>query len=126
MPQPLSTMRMSLRPPPSTSMRMRVAPASSAFSSSSLTTDAGRSTTSPAAIWLATWSVSTRMRPMDRWYGRVRVFFYDPPNCAVVFDRFNDQGEGTRMASFYRATVGSFLAATDEELLAQLSIEYAQ
>jgi hypothetical protein len=29
------------------------APASSAFSTSSLTTEAGRSTTSPAAIWLA-------------------------------------------------------------------------
>ena len=32
---------------------MRVAPASKLFSTSSLTTDAGRSTTSPAAIWLA-------------------------------------------------------------------------
>ena len=50
MPWPSSTMRMSLRPPPSTSMRMRVAPASSEFSSNSFTTDAGRSTTSPAAI----------------------------------------------------------------------------
>ena len=65
---PSSTMRISLRPPPSTSMRMRVAPASSEFSSSSFTTDAGRSTTSPAAIWLATWSESMRMRPMHRLY----------------------------------------------------------
>src|ERR1700686_4602758 len=32
---------------------MRCAPASTAFSTSSLTTLAGRSTTSPAAIWLA-------------------------------------------------------------------------
>jgi len=32
-------------------MRILVACASSAFSTSSLTTDAGRSTTSPAAIW---------------------------------------------------------------------------
>src|SRR5512141_204314 len=45
-------------------MRMRVAPASSEFSRSSLTTDAGRSTTSPAAILLATFSESTWMRPM--------------------------------------------------------------
>jgi hypothetical protein len=29
-----------------------------------LTTDAGRSTTSPAAIWFATWSDNTRMRPI--------------------------------------------------------------
>ena len=63
MPWPLSTMRMSLRPPASTSTRMRVAPASSEFSRSSLTTEAGRSTTSPAAIWLATWSESTRILP---------------------------------------------------------------
>ena len=39
------------RPPASISTSMRRAPASSAFSTSSLTTDAGRSTTSPAAIW---------------------------------------------------------------------------
>jgi len=43
----------------------RVAPASREFSSSSFTTDAGRSTTSPAAIWLATWSESMRMRPIS-------------------------------------------------------------
>src|SRR2546426_12783344 len=34
-------------------MVSRRAPASMAFSTSSLTTDAGRSTTSPAAIWFA-------------------------------------------------------------------------
>jgi hypothetical protein len=43
---------------------MRFAPASSEFSSSSFTTEAGLSTTSPAAIWLATWSERIRMRPM--------------------------------------------------------------
>ncbi len=64
MPCPLSEMRMSLRPPASTSIRMRVLLASREFSRSSLTTEAGRSTTSPAAIWLATWSDRTWMRPM--------------------------------------------------------------
>jgi hypothetical protein len=54
MPQPSSVMRMSSIPPCSRSRVMRVAPASSAFSVSSFTTLAGRSTTSPAAIWLAT------------------------------------------------------------------------
>ncbi len=49
-------------PPASRSTSTEVAPASSAFSSSSLTTAAGRSTTSPAAIWLA------------RWSGRMRIF----------------------------------------------------
>src|SRR5512140_2176246 len=41
---------------------MRVASASSAFSTSSLTTLAGRSMTSPAAIWFATCSGSRRTR----------------------------------------------------------------
>src|SRR5215472_2226367 len=49
-------------PPCSTSMRVLFAPASSAFSSSSFTTDAGRSTTSPAAILFATDSGSMRIR----------------------------------------------------------------
>src|SRR5437879_745911 len=51
MPQPSSRTRTRPTPPRSTSMSMRVAPASSAFSTSSLTTEAGRSITSPAAIW---------------------------------------------------------------------------
>src|SRR5262249_7776140 len=41
-------------PPASTSMSMRVLPASTLFSSSSLRTDAGRSMTSPAAILVIT------------------------------------------------------------------------
>src|SRR5256714_1295387 len=43
-------------------MARRRAPASSAFSTSSLTTDAGRSTTSPAAIWLTRLSSSRAIR----------------------------------------------------------------
>src|SRR5208282_876084 len=43
--------RISCKPPASMSISMRVAPASSAFSASSLTTEAARSMTSPAAIW---------------------------------------------------------------------------
>src|SRR5947209_20318232 len=45
---------------------MRVAPASREFSSSSFRTEAGRSTTSPAAILLATCSESTWIRPMRK------------------------------------------------------------
>ncbi len=52
MPLPLSRMRIRRTPPSSRSISTRLAPASIAFSTSSLTTDAGRSTTSPAAIWL--------------------------------------------------------------------------
>ena len=54
MPQPSSTMRMSSVPPESRSMSMRLAPASTEFSRSSFTTDAGRSMTSPAAIFATT------------------------------------------------------------------------
>src|SRR5574344_430257 len=53
MPLPLSRIRISLQPPFSNAIAMRVAPTSRRFSTSSLTTEAGRSTTSPAAIWLA-------------------------------------------------------------------------
>ena len=52
MPDPSSETEISLDPARSISMRMRRAPASTAFSSSSLTTEAGRSITSPAAIRL--------------------------------------------------------------------------
>ena len=52
MPQPLSVTRIRLSPPAIVSISMVVAPASTAFSISSLTTEAGRSTTSPAAILL--------------------------------------------------------------------------
>lgn len=54
MPQPLSETRIRRVPPASISTVTRVAPASMAFSRSSLTTEAGRSTTSPAAIRFAT------------------------------------------------------------------------
>lgn len=56
MPQPSSTIMIRFTPPSSSVIRKLDAPASSAFSSNSFTTDAGRSTTSPAAIWLISWS----------------------------------------------------------------------
>ena len=55
MPQPLSVTRIRLMPPCWISTVRVSAPASMAFSMSSFTTDAGRSTTSPAAIRSATW-----------------------------------------------------------------------
>ncbi len=54
MPDPSSTTAMRTSPPPSMAISTRPAPASSAFSTSSLTTDAGRSMTSPAAMASAT------------------------------------------------------------------------
>jgi hypothetical protein len=60
MPAPSSLTWISLRPPPSVRTSMRVAPASSAFSTSSFTTLAGRSTTSPAAMRLTMPSESWR------------------------------------------------------------------
>src|SRR5438270_11525306 len=62
MPVPSSVTRTRLRPPAWISTVIRVAPASREFSTSSLTTLAGRSTTSPAAIWFATCSGKRRMR----------------------------------------------------------------
>src|SRR5579863_5378272 len=60
-PLPSSITRIMRLPPDSTSTRIDRAPASSAFSSSSFTTDAGRSTTSPAAMRFATVSGSIRI-----------------------------------------------------------------
>jgi hypothetical protein len=51
MPEPLSWTLMSRFPPDWSSTRISVAPASSEFSTSSLTTENGRSITSPAAIF---------------------------------------------------------------------------
>ncbi len=58
-PLPLSTTCMEERPASVISTSMRVAPASTAFSTSSFTTEEGRCITSPAAIWLATESGSS-------------------------------------------------------------------
>jgi hypothetical protein len=62
MPQPSSVTAMKSRPPARTSTRSRFAAASSAFSTSSFTTEAGRSTTSPAAIWSTSASGRARTR----------------------------------------------------------------
>src|SRR4029077_4230421 len=64
-PLPSSITRIIRFPPDSTSTRIERAPASSAFSSSSFTTDAGLSTTSPAAILFATCSASMRIRVIE-------------------------------------------------------------
>ena len=61
MPQPSSLTWIRPLPPASSATSIRVAPASIAFSTSSLTTEAGRSTTSPAAMRLATASGRRRM-----------------------------------------------------------------
>jgi hypothetical protein len=61
MPKPSSSTRISRTPPASSRTVTWVAPASSALSTSSRTTEAGRSTTSPAAIWLISSSGSSRM-----------------------------------------------------------------
>src|SRR5882672_6755716 len=61
MPAPLSTTRICFTPPSTSATPISVAPASRLFSRSSFSTDAGRSTTSPAAIWLMSVSGSGRM-----------------------------------------------------------------
>jgi hypothetical protein len=58
MPWPSSKTRISVLPPSACATSIRRAPASSAFSTSSFTAEAGRSTTSPAAIRLMTDSPS--------------------------------------------------------------------
>ena len=62
MPWPSSVTRSRAAPPSRRSTAIERAPASSAFSTSSFTAEAGRSTTSPAAILLTSVSGSRRMR----------------------------------------------------------------
>src|SRR5205823_603312 len=62
MPQPSSTTRIKEIPPRRMMTSIFRAPASMLFSTSSFTTEAGRSTTSPAATWLARISGKSRMR----------------------------------------------------------------
>src|SRR4029453_9095772 len=64
-PEPSSVTSMRRVPPPSMTTRTERAPASRAFSPSSLTTEAGRSTTSPAAIWSMSASLRRAMVGMD-------------------------------------------------------------
>ncbi len=61
-PHPSSDTEIISSPPPATSTRTARAPASIEFSTSSFTTEAGRSTTSPAAILSATSGESFTMR----------------------------------------------------------------
>ncbi|MCY1213704.1 hypothetical protein D9M72_254960 [compost metagenome] len=61
MPPPSSVTAMRRMPPPSSRTSMARPPASIAFSRISLSTEAGRSMTSPAAIWLISRSGSARM-----------------------------------------------------------------
>ena len=64
MPQPSSVTRRKVSPPWAISTVTLWAPASMAFSISSLATEAGRSTTSPAAMRSAIWESSTLMSGM--------------------------------------------------------------
>ena len=61
MPQPSSSTTMARTPPACRRSVIWVAPASSALSTSSRTTEAGRSMTSPAAIWLTSSSGNSRI-----------------------------------------------------------------
>ncbi len=66
MPAPSSSTCTRFAPPSSSVTVTAVAPASRLFSSSSFSTEAGRSTTSPAAIWLTSRSDSSRIKPRPR------------------------------------------------------------
>ncbi len=82
MPRPSSATRISLVPPASTRTSTRVAPPATLFSTSSFTTLAGRSITSPAAIWLINnvESFRIRIRPSYRRSPRPRIAASRPRN----------------------------------------------
>src|SRR4051812_30170923 len=75
MPAPSSSTWMRRMPPSSSVTEIARAPASRLFSSSSFSTDAGRSTTSPAAIWDTRSCGRTRMALTRRVYRIARMEF---------------------------------------------------
>ena len=76
-PHPSSITSMPSSPPPASRTTIRPAPASIAFSTSSFNADAGRSTTSPAAMRLT--SVSGRRRMMGMGVDIPRILDPDAP-----------------------------------------------
>jgi hypothetical protein len=84
MPQPLSATRMS-RQSALTVTSIFVAPLSIEFSTNSLTTDEGRSITSPAAIWLAIWSGRTDIRGTSHLYASADTSITCDGNTFTVF-----------------------------------------
>src|SRR3954451_182526 len=99
MPDPSSLTRIRRRPPSSREISTYVAPASIEFSTSSLTTDEGRSTTSPAAIWSATAAGRMEITGMvisklptltPRWSGHVFLLMLALDIRLFVFRRFQD------------------------------------
>src|SRR5882762_3548290 len=94
MPSPLSRTRMSCLPPASISTVTVEAPASSAFSTSSLTTDAGRSTTSPAAILLTRSSGSRSITVIGTSSGSYPLLAAEPPEKPGGDGDHEAEGEG--------------------------------
>src|SRR5690606_19138938 len=103
MPWPSSLTEMRRMPPPSRRISMALAPASIAFSSNSFRTDAGRSITSPAAIWLTSRSGSGIIRRLDD-IGRLAL-------CVFRVERYTFNGFQTVAAYFNRLLYGVGLAS---------------
>lgn len=88
-PLPLSLTRIRRMPPPASSTSIAVAPASILFSTISFRALAGRSTTSPAAIWLTRWSGRAAIRDIRRASVAKNVLFYNktPYLSARILDK---------------------------------------
>src|SRR5579885_160264 len=111
MPSPLSSTRMRSMPPLPVAMSMRLAPASSAFSMSSFTALAGRSTTSPAAMRLTVPSASRRIF-MERFHAETRKrggdnisAFSATPHARVSSFRLRQVFAGEHLALFHRGLI---------------------
>src|SRR6267143_1919801 len=120
MPAPSSLTRTSLRPPSSSAISIVDAPASIEFSTSSFTTEEGRSTTSPAAIWSATALGRIEIRDMvipklpilpSRWGGDV-LFLPFPLNVGLlILGGFQDRLRLLWRHPWYRLRSGRLISA---------------
>src|SRR5690606_11281746 len=102
-PEPSSLTEILRMPPPSRRTSIARAPASMAFSSNSFRTDAGRSITSPAAIWLTSKSGSGIIRRLDD-IGRLAL-------CVFRVEQYTFNGFQTVAAYFNRLLYGVGLAS---------------
>src|SRR5215218_10092035 len=122
MPVPSSLTRISCRPPSSMARSIDVAPASSAFSTSSLTTEAGRSITSPAAIVAATDFGRTRIGAWARVRAEstmasseLRLPLEEPVDCFPRRER--GEIELPKVASHALGGVGTGLESVEGKLV---------
>jgi len=105
MPSPLSNIRIFESPASSSSISITVLFASIAFSTSSFTTEAGRSTTSPAAILFESSSESCTILPTD---SLLSIYFFFNDFCSSYIAFIASKGVISKISSSFKRSIIAF------------------